>query len=191
MFERFLNSGTYTYFHVHACVPCCFSCVRFFSTPWAIAWQTRLSMGFTREEYWSGLPCPHPRDLSDPVIKVLKSPVSPALWVDSLPTEPPGKPTYHHTNHLFHPKRKENRCPCKGTCMNIHSGLIHMTWNGKQFKGHQYIMRKTKGGHPCNRIVLSNKMEWSTDAFNNTVGTQNYYTEWMKQNTIMILYACI
>ena len=91
MFERFLNSGTYTYFHVHACVPCCFSCVRFFSTPWAIAWQTRLSMGFTREEYWSGLPCPPPEDLSDPGMEPA-SPASPALQEDSLPTEPPGKP---------------------------------------------------------------------------------------------------
>ena len=66
-------------------------------------------------------------NLPDPGIKVLKSPVSPALWVDSLPTETPGKPTYHHTTHLFHPKRKENICPCKDTYMNIHSGLIHMT----------------------------------------------------------------
>ena len=34
-------------------------------------------------------------------------------------------------------------------------------------------------------------MEWSTNAFNNIVGIQNYYTEWMKQNIVMILYACI
>ena len=48
------------------------------------------SMGFSRQEYWSGLPCPSPGDVPDSGIKT-KSPVSPALQVDSLPTEPPGK----------------------------------------------------------------------------------------------------
>ena len=50
-----------------------------------------LSMGFSREEYWSWLPCSHPGDLPHAGIK-LASPVSPALQADSLPTEPPGKP---------------------------------------------------------------------------------------------------
>ena len=44
--------------------------------------------GFSRQEHWSGLPCPPPGDLPNPGIK----PRSPALQVDSLPTEPPGKP---------------------------------------------------------------------------------------------------
>ena len=62
--------------------------VRLFATPWTIAHQAPLSMGFSRQEYWSGLPCPPPGDLPDPGIE----PMSPALQVDSLPTEPPGKP---------------------------------------------------------------------------------------------------
>jgi len=45
-------------------------------------------MGFFRQEYWSELPCPPPEDLPDPGIE----PASPALQVDSLPAEPPGKP---------------------------------------------------------------------------------------------------
>ena len=49
-----------------------------------------LSMGFSRQEYWSGLPYPPPRDLPSPGIEA-KSPASPALQVDSSPTEPPGK----------------------------------------------------------------------------------------------------
>ena len=66
-----------------------FSHVRFFATQWTIAHQTPLSMGFSRQEYWSGLPCPlPPGDLPDPGIK----PTTPALQADSLPTEPPGKP---------------------------------------------------------------------------------------------------
>ena len=52
-------------------------------------WPTRLlcPWGFSRQEYWSGLPCPPPRDLSNPVIE----PRSPTFQVDSLPSEPPGK----------------------------------------------------------------------------------------------------
>ena len=45
-------------------------------------------MGFPRQEYWNGVPCPSPGDLPDPGIK----PVSPALLADSLPSEPQGKP---------------------------------------------------------------------------------------------------
>ena len=61
--------------------------VRLFATPRTIAYQAPLSMGFSRQEYWSGLPCPSPRDLPDPGIE----PRSPTLWADTLPSEPPGK----------------------------------------------------------------------------------------------------
>ena len=42
------------------------SCVRHFATPWTVAYQAPLSMGFSRQEYWSGLPCPSPGDLPNP-----------------------------------------------------------------------------------------------------------------------------
>ena len=48
-----------------ACVPSCFSRVRLFVTLWAVAHQAPLSMGFSRQEYWSGWPCPPPGDLPD------------------------------------------------------------------------------------------------------------------------------
>ena len=57
-------------------------------TPWTVACKVSLSMGFSRQEYWSGLPFPSPGDLPDPGIK----PMSPELQAGSLPTEPPGKP---------------------------------------------------------------------------------------------------
>ena len=57
------------------------------STPWTVAHQAPLSMGFSRQEYWSGLPCPPPGYLPNPGIQ----PRSPALQADSLPPEPPGK----------------------------------------------------------------------------------------------------
>ena len=65
-----------------------FSCVQLFVTPWTIALQDPLSMEFSRQEYWSGLPFPSPGDLPNPGIK-LKSPVSPALQADFLLSEPP------------------------------------------------------------------------------------------------------
>ena len=58
------------------------------ATPWTIACQVLLSMEFSRQEYWSGLPFPSPRDLPDPEIE----PRSPALQEDSLQSEPPGEP---------------------------------------------------------------------------------------------------
>ena len=62
-------------------------------TPWTVALQAPLSMGFPRQEYWIELPFPSPGDLPDPGIEPV-SPMSPALQADSLPTEPSGKPLY-------------------------------------------------------------------------------------------------
>ena len=59
----------------------------FFVILWIAAHQAPLSMGFSRQGYWSGLPFPAPGDLPDPGVK----PGSPALQADSLPTELPGK----------------------------------------------------------------------------------------------------
>ena len=56
-------------------------------TPWTVAHQAPLSMGFPRREYWSGLPFPSPGDLPNPGTE----PRSPALQADSLPTELRGK----------------------------------------------------------------------------------------------------
>ena len=50
------------------------SCVRLYATLWAVALQAPLSMAFSRQEYWSGLPCPPPADLPDPGIEHLMSP---------------------------------------------------------------------------------------------------------------------
>ena len=65
-----------------------FSVVSDSATPWTVSHQAPLSMGFSRQEYWSGLPYPSPGDLPKPGIK----PRSPAFQADSLPTELSGKP---------------------------------------------------------------------------------------------------
>ena len=64
------------------------SLVRLFVTPWTVAYQAPSSMGFSRQEYWSGLPFPFPGDLPNPGIE----PRSPALQADALLFEPPGRP---------------------------------------------------------------------------------------------------
>ena len=67
---------------VHELLCCAMtSCIWLFATPWTIARQALLSMGFFRQEYWSGLQFPSPGDLPDPGIKL----ASPALQADSLP----------------------------------------------------------------------------------------------------------
>ena len=62
-------------------------------TPWTVAHQALLSMGFPRQEYWSGLPFPSPGDLPDPGIRPA-SPESPCIAGRFFTTEPPGKPTH-------------------------------------------------------------------------------------------------
>ena len=91
--------------YIRECVSVCVcakslqSCLTLW-TLWTIVHQTFLSMGFSRQEYWSGLPFPSPGDLSDPGIE----PGAPALQAGSLPTELLGKPkivnihTHTHTH---------------------------------------------------------------------------------------------
>ena len=96
------------------CVNC--SIVPDFVTPWTVARQAPLSTGFSREEYWSGLPFPSSRDLPDPGIKSRSpgiKPRSPELQADSLPSEPLEKPLkdiykpanyFLKTNRMLHEK---------------------------------------------------------------------------------------
>ena len=67
--------------------------VQLFCDPMNVAGQAPQSMGFSRQEYWNGLPFPSPGDLPNPRIK----PGSPALQADALPSEPPGNLKVHRT----------------------------------------------------------------------------------------------
>ena len=61
--------------------------IRLFAIPWTVAYKAPLSMGFSKQEYWNGLPSTSPGDLPDPGTE----PRSSALKADSLPSEPTGK----------------------------------------------------------------------------------------------------
>ena len=77
-----------------------------FVTPWTVAHQALLSIGFPRQEYWSGLPFPFPGDLPDPEIE----PTSPALAGKFFTTEPPGKPRHNiRKGRRKEKETKENR----------------------------------------------------------------------------------
>ena len=96
-----------------------FSRVRLFATPWTVVYQAPPSMGFSREEYWSGLPFPSPVDLPDPGIE----PESPVLQADALTSEPPGKP---HTHLEPNPKHLL-RWACPTYCLVLSCDLISGT----------------------------------------------------------------
>ena len=68
---------------------CVLSCVRLLATPWTVARQAPLSLRFSRQEYWRGLPCPPPGDLPNPEMESM----SPALAGGFFTTAPPGDKT--------------------------------------------------------------------------------------------------
>ena len=75
------------------------SLVQLFVTPWTVAYKAPPSMGFPRQEYWSGLPSPSAGDLPDPGIER----GSPAVQADALTSEPPGKSSFY---------QNEGKYPC-------------------------------------------------------------------------------
>ena len=92
------HSHTHTCIFLHPSVKVkSVSCVQLLATLQTVAHQAPPSMGFSRQEYWSGLPFPSPGDLPDPGIE----PSSPALQADSLLSEPPGNPSICIKNHKF------------------------------------------------------------------------------------------
>ena len=87
----------YIYIYIYESDNISHSVVSDSATPWSVAQQAPLSVEFSRQEYWSGELFPSPGDLPNPGIK----PRSPALQADSSLSEPPGKPLYTYTYHVF------------------------------------------------------------------------------------------
>ena len=111
---------------VCVCVCVIHSVVPNFVTPWTVPCQAPLSMGFSRQEYWSGLPFPSSSDLPDPGIK----PGSPELQTDSLPSEPPEKPLKDMSDQIsrsvvsdsLQPHESQHaRPPCPSPTPGVHS----------------------------------------------------------------------
>ena len=99
---------TIRHWSIHASAQSCLT----LCDPMDLAGQAPLSMGFHRQEYWSGLPFPPPGHLTNPGIKPA-SPVFPALQADSLPAEPLGKPWL--MKEIKHDTNRWRDIPCSWT----------------------------------------------------------------------------
>ena len=103
---------------LYAYVLSCFSCVRLCVTLWTVARQTHLSMGFSRQEYWSELPCPPPGDLPNWGIN-LASLMSPALAGTFFTTRATWKAprSYLHAMEQLSPSATSTEPSCSRACV--------------------------------------------------------------------------
>ena len=111
--------------------------VQLFVTPWTVAYKAPPSTGFSRQEYWSGLPFPSPGESSQPRGWTR----SPALQADALPSKPPGKLLLNN----FRPKRKKNLnlINAFGSQEKIFgSQFLHITWKYHQEVDHLFYFWK-------------------------------------------------
>ena len=120
------NTEAYGNFHVVIVIVLSLIQLQLFATPWTIALQAPLSMGLSRQEYWSGLPFPPPRDLPNPGIKS----TSPALAGGFFTTKPPRKPRSFHRSPLL--QGHFYAAPSQRRAQGVHShpkphllGLLH------------------------------------------------------------------
>ena len=112
--------------------------VRLFATPWNVAYQTLPSMGFSRQEYWSGLSFPSPEHLPDPGIE----PGSPALQADALPSEPPGKSRYVYLTQIVQYKlmsKLETSLSSEKIILMLDKNPSKLTWHMNSWQSPQYI----------------------------------------------------
>ena len=104
--------------HMCVCMLSHFRCVRCFVILWTLTHQAPLSMGFSRQEYWTGFPYPPLGDLPNPGIKP-KSPVSPALQADSLPLSLLGSPIKAYPQDKNHIPELFSRYSCRAKVWSI------------------------------------------------------------------------
>ena len=108
--------------------------VQLFATPWTVAYQAPPSMGFSRQQCWSGLPFPSPGDLPNPGIE----PGSPALQADTLPSEPPMQETRIQSLGQENPLEKG---------MAMHSSILAWRTPWTEESGRLQSMGSQRVGH--------------------------------------------
>ena len=126
-------------FQICECVLSHFSCVWLSVTLWTVVCQTPLSMGFSRQAYWSELPCPPLGDLPNPEIE----PRSPALQVGSLPSQPPGKPKNTGVGGLSLLQESRNQTQ-ESNLVSCIAGGFFTNWATKEalIYTHHYIINR-------------------------------------------------
>ena len=130
------------------CALSCFSCVRLFATPWTAVHQASLSMGFCRQEYWSGLPFPPSGDLPNPGIES----AAPALQANSSPLS-------HRESRIFLPTRIQ-----KASTHYCWRERPQALWSGDTFQRTQSFCKATREfltkvrevttHHPANQFMV-------------------------------------
>ena len=106
----------------YRCMISHFSCVLLFVTPWTVACQAPLSMAFSRQEYWSGLPCPPPGDLLYPGIESK----TPSLQVDSYHLSHKGSPRI--LEWVAYPYSRGPSWPRNQTRVSCIAGRFFTSW---------------------------------------------------------------
>ena len=154
------------------------------ATLWTVACQASLSMGFPRQEYWSGLPFPSPGDLPDPGIE-RRSPMSPALQVDPLPTE---QKTWQYANSVSLLGRATVYCHVidviDSGCGPVVKNLLcncrrHETWVWSL--GHQDPLEEDMATHFS---ILAWKIPWTEEIGGlNSMGSQRVGHDWATDHT--------
>ena len=133
-------------------------------TPWTVASQAPLSMEFSRQEYWSGLPFPSPEGLLNPGIE----PGPPALQVDSLHSEPPGQPRSCQTTKYLRPSGPSE----PDTLLEMQKLGSHPDESLNRSPGDMYLlslkMKEIPGFIPS-FFHLFNKQLLNTSLFNSSV----------------------
>ena len=135
--------------------------------PWTVAHQALLPMGFSRHEYWSGLPCPPPGDLPDPRIEPM-SPAALALQVDSLPLSHRGSQALSNIPWEAKLPRVENPWARQGSVCRSNPALPHVFIN-KVLLAHSYTHSShsvcgcfciiTAEVNSCNRKLMTLKVQ--------------------------------
>ena len=150
-----------------------FSCVRLFATQLILACQAPLSMGFSRQEYWSGLPCPSPWAL----LTQVWNPHLPTLlhWqAHSLPLAPVGKPPSYFTSRYI-PKEIES--------LYSNKYLYNVIYNSENVETLQVFinmwMDKQDVVYTYNELLFSCKNKWFSDAIT-----------WMNLEDIIMSKVC-
>ena len=146
--------------HIHACARVCAKSPQSCSTlcnPWTVTRQAPRSMGFSRQEYWSGLPFTPPGDLPNPGIELM-SPVSPALAGRFFTLEPPGKT--HACSLYTHTCTPHTHAP--HTHVHPTHTLPDMTWSRHPASSEAEVFEAESGspkmrcptGPGCNPVSL-------------------------------------
>ena len=140
------------------CVLSCFSHIQLFVTIWTVAFQAPLLMGFSQQEYWSGLPFPTPGDLLNPEIKPT-SLASPALAGEFFITVPPGK-TYMCVCVYV--------CVCMYVCMYVYTYIY--IYAAKSLQSCPTLCDPINGsplGSSVPGILQARILEWVAVSFSN------------------------